>query len=181
MKKTLFIVALLSSFLSFSQTIKKTTFGIKAGLNFSDVVGVESDGDKTGYVGTEIYGSLFVDTELNENWNLENELLFSYTDDYHFLEIPVHLKYKFLKNWNFLFGPKIDFILDNDNDPFESSSYRFKNFGVSIEVGTQYYISKRLFAELRYSKGLTQQIDDLVFDINKGKRNTLRIGIGIKF
>ena len=180
MKNTIIIVTLLASFLSFSQTTKKTTFGVKGGVNFSDIIGVDSNGEKTGYVGTEIYGSLFADTELSEKWNLENELLFSYTDDYHFLEIPIHLKYKFAQDWNFLFGPKLDFILDNDNDPFESA-YRFKNFGISFEFGTQYSISKRVFAELRYSKGLTKQIDDLFLDINGGKRNTLRIGIGLKF
>lgn len=181
MKKRILIIALLGSTLLFSQTEKTTNFGIKGGANFSDISGIETDGENTGYIGTELYISLFADTVLNEKLNIENELLFSFTDDYHFIEIPLHLKYKLLNKWNVLLGPKLDFILDNDNDSFENPYYRFKNFGVSVEFGTQYKISKRVFAELRYSKGLTSQIDDLVLDINDGKRSVLRIGIGFKF
>ena len=180
MKKYVSFFVIFISLSSFAQNLKQTVFGIKGGVNFSRIVGVESDGENTGYMGSELYFSLFADTEINRKWNLENELLFSYTDDYHFLEIPIHLKYKFIKKWNLLFGSKIDFILDNDNDYFEIN-YRFKNFGLSAEVGFQYEISKRFFAEFRFSKGLTEQIDDLVLDINNAKRNTLRVGIGMKF
>lgn len=165
----------------FSQNSKKTDFGIKGGVNLSHIVGIDSDGELTGYVGTELYVSLFSDSKLTERWSIENEILFSYTDDYHFIEIPVHTKYNLFKKWYVFLGPKLDFILDNDNDYFERHIYRFKNFGISIESGIQYHLSKRGFVELRYSKGLTQQINNLVLDINNAKRNTLRIGIGIKF
>ncbi|AOW19352.1 outer membrane beta-barrel protein [Urechidicola croceus] len=177
MKLNLFFVLLFTTYLSFSQTTKKTFFGFKGGLNFSNVVGQELDGTKTRYVGTELYGSLFADTELNDKWNLEYELLFSYTDDYHFIDIPIHLKYK-IKKWNILFGPKLDFLADNDN---LETGYQFQNFGVSFEIGTQYSISKKIFAELRYSKSMTKQIDDLFLEIYDGKRNTLRLGLGIRF
>jgi len=177
----LFLLLLLNSTVFFAQNDNKTVFGVKGGLNLSYVLGSELDGELTRYSGTELYVSLFSDTELNENWNLENELLFSYTDDYHFLEIPLHLKYKFEKKWAVFLGPKLDFILDNDNDYFESQNYRFKNFGVSLELGTQYNFNKTFFIEIRFSKGLTEQIDDLVLEVLNSKRNTLRIGLGVRF
>lgn len=167
-------------YLSNAQSEKKTIFGFKGGYNKSIVDGNEPDGTATGYIGYELYGGFFSDTELNAKWNLENEILFSYTDTYHFIEIPVHLKYRIYKNWFILAGPKLDFIADNDNDDFESG-YRFKNFGVSAEFGVQYHFSKRFFAETRYSRSLTAQIDDLALDIYGGKRHTFRIGLGIKF
>jgi len=157
-----------------------TRFGFKGGFNRSHVKGVESDGDQTGYIGGELYGGFFADTELSEKLNLENEILFSWTDDYHFIEIPVHLKYKFNHKWSALAGPKLDIIADNDNDPFESG-YKFKNFGISAELGVQYNISNRFFAETRYARSFTAQVTDLFLDINNGKRNTFRIGLGIRF
>ena len=157
-----------------------TTFGFKGGLNKSIVNGVDLTGAKTGYIGYELYASLFADTELCRKWKLENEILFSFTDDYHFIEIPVHVKYMLFEKFNILIGPKLDFIVDNDNDYFESG-YRFRNFGVSGEIGMQYEISKWLFAEFRFSKGLISQIDDLSLEIFDGKRNTLRLGLGVRF
>ena len=181
MKKIVILSFVILNYLNISaQTTSQTSFGFKGGFNKSIVDGKEPDGTKTGYIGYELYGSFFADTELNKTLNLENEILFSYTDDYHFIEIPVHLKYRIKQKWFVLAGPKLDFIADNDNDDFEAG-YRFKNFGVSGELGLQYHFSKRFFAETRYSRSFTSQIDDLVLDIYNGKRHTFRIGLGIKF
>lgn len=179
--KQLFLFLLFLNFLTLTaQHVKSTTFGFKGGMNNSIVNGKEPDGSDTGYVGIELYASLFSDTELSAQWNLENELLFSWTDDYHFVEIPVHLKYRATTKWSFLAGPKLDIIADNDNDGFEAG-YQFQNFGVSGEIGVQYNFTKKIFAETRYSKSFTAQIDDLALDIFGGKRNTFRIGLGIRF
>jgi len=163
-----------------AQNEKKTIFGFKGGYNKSIVDAKELNGTESGYIGYELYGGFFADTELNKNFNLENELLFSYTDDYHFIEIPIHLKYRIKRKWFIMLGPKLDFIADNDNDDFEAG-YRFKNFGVSGELGIQYHFSKRFFVETRYSRSFTSQIDDLALDFYGGKRHTFRIGLGIKF
>jgi hypothetical protein len=157
-----------------------TTFGFKGGYNRSIVKGYETIGAKTAYTGNELYGSFFADTELSDKLNFENELLVSWTDNYHFVEVPLHLKYKFTSKWSAFAGPKLDIIADNDNDPFESS-YKFRNFGVSGELGAQYTICSRLFVETRYSRSFISQITNLFLDINEGKRHTLRLGAGIKF
>jgi hypothetical protein len=177
------IVLCLLSCIGSSQTDKKTIvtrFGFKGGLNHSVINGKDSIGGKTGYIGTELYAGFFSDSRLSSKWNLENELLFSWTDDFHFVEIPIHLKYKFTNKWGAFAGPKMDIIVDNDNDPFESY-YSFRNFGVSADVGIQFNFLNRLFAEGRFSKSFTRQIANHFLDINGGKRNTFRIGAGVKF
>jgi len=179
-KLILLIIFLLSFTKVICQSEKKTVFGFKGGLNRSIVNGVEPNGSKTGYIGIELYGCFFADTELTEKLNFENEILFSYTDDYHFIEVPLHLKFRVREKWFVLVGPKLDFIVDDDNDPLESN-YRFKNFGVSGDFGVQYHFAKRFFAEVRYSQSFTSQIDDLELEIYDGKRNTFRIGLGIRF
>lgn len=179
MKKIIFLILFQFSIV-FAQTQKSTVYGLKGGLNNSILRGKELDGSKTGFTGYEVYGALFSDTSLSKKFNFENELLFSYTDDYNFIEFPLHIKYKCSQKVNVFIGPKLDFIADNDNENFERG-YRFKNFGVSTEIGTQYNLTKRFFAEVRYSKSFTKQVDDLVLEIYGGKRNTIRLGLGIKF
>jgi hypothetical protein len=178
--KILISLLIISCLFVNAQTENKTIFGFKGGYNKSIVDAKEPDGTESGYIGYELYGSFFADTELSKKLNLENELLFSYTDDYHFIEIPIHMKYRIKSKWFVLAGPKLDFIADNDNDGFEAG-YRFKNFGVSGELGIQYHFTKRFFAETRYSRSFTAQIDDLALDFYGGKRHTFRIGLGVKF
>lgn len=154
----------------------RTSFGFKAGLNRSVINGKELDGTATGYIGIELYAAFFAETELNKNWRFENELLYSFTDEYHFLEIPIHLKYLLLKKSLVFGGPKLDVIINNDNE-----FYDFNNFGISIELGAQYEITSRIICEIRYSNGLLPQVNDFVLDIYDGKRNTLRLGLGFRF
>jgi len=158
-----------------AQNVKSTLFGFKVGLNNSVINGVELDGDKTGFVGYELYGGFFSNSKLNDKFNLENELLFSYTDEYVFIEIPIHLKYNIYEKWSVLMGSKMDII------PNELNGHEIKPMGISAEIGVQYDINKKFFAELRTSKGLTKQVNDLLLEIHEGKRNTYRFGLGINF
>lgn len=153
-----------------------SSFGLKGGINRSIVNGHELDGEKTGFIGLEMYGAFFIDTELTANWRFENEILFSFTDDYYFVEIPLHIKYSFIKRTFVLLGPKLDMIVSNDDQ-----IYDFNNFGVSVELGIQYEITPRIISEVRYSQGLMKQINDFVLDIYDGRRNTMRIGLGFRF
>ena len=159
---------------------KRTVFGFKGGFNRSHVRGVEMDGDKTGYIGGELYGAFFCEKDLNTRLILEGELLFSWTNDYHFIEMPLHLKYLFSKKWAAFAGPKIDYLVDAENSP-PGPFYDLHKFGISGELGVQYNFSRRLFAETRYARGLTSHVRDYFLDINKGKRDVFRVGLGIRF
>lgn len=159
-----------------AQDKKLTPFGLKGGLNRSVINGKELDGTATGFIGLELYISFFIDNELNQKWRFENEILFSFTDDYHFLEIPLRLKYKIHKKIFITAGPKLDFVLNNDDE-----IYDFNNFGVSVEIGMQYEITKRIISEFRYSLGLLPQINDFALEMYDGKRNTIRLGLGYRF
>jgi Outer membrane protein beta-barrel domain len=176
MKYPLLFLLTISTLIINAQEKNYTSFGIKGGLNKSIVNGHELNGAKTGYIGIEVYGAFFADTKLNAKWRFENEILFSFTDDYHFVEVPLHVKYYILKKTAVLLGPKLDMIVDNDD-----AVYDFNNFGVSLEVGAQYDITKRIVSEIRFSKGLMKQINDYGLDIYDGKRNTIRLGVGFRF
>ena len=164
-----------------SQTQKMTSFGAKAGYNNSNISGKDSNGDELGYLGNEIYVGLFSDFQLFQKVNFQAELIYSYTEDYNFLEVPLNIKYQLYKKLYVFAGPKLDFILDNDEDVSEDN-YEFRNFGVSADFGVQYYFIEKFFAELRYSIGFEEQLKrDIQLDINNATRNTFRIGLGYKF
>jgi hypothetical protein len=146
--------------------------------------GKDSNGKASGYLGTEFYLGLFADTQLKEKLSLQIEIIYSFTEDYNFIEVPIIIKYDVYKKLNVFLGSKLDFLLedDNDNDKDEAPYYLFKNFGVSADFGAQYPISNRIFAEVRYSIGFTKQLTrDIQLDINNATRNTFRIGIGYIF
>lgn len=162
--------------LAHGQGKRLTTFGFKGGVNRSVINGREPNGSATGYIGVEMYASLFAEMELRNNWKFENELLYSFTDDYHFLEVPVHIEYKVIKNTLVFAGPKLDLVVSNDD-----AIYDFNNLGVSIDLGAKYEFTKRILAEFRYLKGLFPQVNDYALDIYDGRRDTLRLGLGFKF
>lgn len=155
--------------------IGNSRFGFKAGVNFSDIIGIdEITGEDTGYLGTEIYGGLFIDTKISEHWNLQNEAIFSFTDEFLFLEIPVLFKRKVAKNFWAFGGPKAQIITNE-------SSAVIRNVGLGADFGIQYDLPKDFFIEARYGFGLSEQIGGDFLGITQGKRNVFRIGVGIRF
>lgn len=152
----------------------KTTFGVKGGLNGSHLSNI--DKSSSTYSGIELYGSLFAETRFSKKWSFQNELLFSYTDGYHYLEFPFLLKYHINDKWAVFAGPKLDFILDND---FEFVDQNFKTLGVSGVIGAEYKITKKFFVEVTYNFGFTKQIQ--TGNLSSTTRNIFRIGIGYRF
>ena len=157
---------------------QRINLGFKGGLNKSRINATEADGSKSGYVGLELYGGLFANTHMTSKLDLGTELLFSFTESFHFIELPLHLKYNIKEKWNVMAGPKLDFIADGTWD-YETD--KFKRFGVSAEIGSQYQLNQLFFAEVRYAYGLTRQIKSQWMSFYDGQRNTLRLGLGINF
>jgi hypothetical protein len=161
-----------------AQKEKKSWFGIKGGFNHTVINGVETNGSKTGFVGSTVYGGLFTENHIGSTTLLINELLFSWVNDWHFIEATFHLKQMLNERAAAFLGPKLDFAADNFDSQKKSKSALV---GISIETGAQFYFTKKIFAEGRYSVGLSRQFRDQFFDINDGRRNNLRFGVGFRF
>jgi hypothetical protein len=179
--KKIFFLALTSAciFLQLSaQTEKKIQFGIKGGYNHTVINGNETNAVKTGFIGSSVYGAFFAETHIGSSTFLVNEWLFSWTNDWHFVEIPFHVRQMLNSKLSVFLGPKLDLAADKfDNTKNSKSGF----CGVSIETGAQFNFTKRIFVEGRYSIGLSKQFNDESFDINDGKRNNLRFGAGFRF
>ncbi|MEI6574885.1 MAG: hypothetical protein WCO63_01780 [Bacteroidota bacterium] len=126
------------------------TFGFKAGVNKSIIDGKEADGTKTGLISTEAYAAFFYNTRMEGRWDFETELLFSWTDAYPFIEVPVHVKYWLNNRIGIFAGPKLDISMgdpDNFRHPFSAitTPNNYNTFGLSLDLGLQCRLSKRFF------------------------------------
>jgi len=181
MKKSLIIViGLLAIFpkLQAQTEIHKLTFFFKGGYNHTVISGNETNGGKTGFVGSTIYGAFGIEKGIAESKFVNTAVLFSWVNDWHFIEIPFHYRQMLNKQISIFAGPKLDLAADKFDTTKESTS---KFLGVSAEIGAQYNFSIHLFAETVYSIGISRSFNDPFFDINSGRRNNLRIGIGYYF
>lgn len=171
---------LLASFnISYSQTKNiGFTFGIKGGYNHTVINGHETNGAKTGFIGSTIYGSLFAEKGIGENKFLNAALTFSWVNDWNFIEIPFHYRQMLNRQISIFAGPKLDLAADKFDKAKESTS---KFLGISAEIGCQFNFSRHLFAETEYSIGISRSFYDQFFDINNGRRNNFRIGAGYYF
>ncbi len=161
-----------------AQKDKKNWYGIKGGINHTDINGFETNGTRTGFTGTSIYGALFNETHIGHTTFLVTELLFSWTNDWHFIEVPFQIKKMLNDKLGIFAGPKLDFAADKfDKQKANKSGL----CGVSAETGVQFNFTSRIFVEGRYSIGLSKQFRDEAFDINDGKRNNIRFGAGFRF
>jgi len=179
--KSIFFLAIsgLCLFMStHAQQDKKTYYGIKGGLNHTSINGVETDGNRTGFIGTTLYGAFFADTRISTTTFLGTEILVSWVNDWHFVEIPVHLRQILGKRFSALIGPKFDLSANRID---KSTNDRSDWLGVSTELGIRFDFSQLIFAESRYSIGVSKQFKDPFFDINDGRRNNLRFGVGFRF
>ena len=181
MKKSLIVVIVLlgvSWKLQAQIEINKLTFSFKGGYNHTVINGYETNGIKTGFTGSTIYGAFVIEKGITESKFFNTALLFSWVNDWHFLEIPFHYRQKLNRKTSIFAGPKVDLAADKFDKTKESTS---KLLGISAEIGAQYNFSMHVFAETEYSIGISRSFNDTSFDINSGRRDNFRIGIGYYF
>ena len=156
MKHFLFIAfVFLSTFITASaqdlSQKKEFQFGIKYGLSFSDLKENRSSNYQT-----SLYAGLQFIKSLSNKYDLQVEANYSKLLNFHFVEVPVLLKYNAFDAINMYGGIQLDFPI-NDNNAFYSST-KNKFVGASLILGLEYKISKHWFIEARYAYGVTDNL-----------------------
>lgn len=113
--------------------------------------GYETNGAKTGFIGSTVYGSLFGERGISENKFLSAELTYSWVNDWNFIEISFHFRQMLNRQISIFAWPKLDVAADKIDKTKESTS---RLLGISAEAGAQYDFSDHLFAEVKYSVGV---------------------------
>ena len=173
-------------FLVFSASAQ-VDFGIKAGLNFSNIEynirGTSAEGRTGVHVGT------LVDFSLSEKFHLQPEILYSTEGideggiDY--LNIPVTLKWFFYDNIHLNAGPQLGIVLDAEGGTQGLNKTNFAGvFGLGYEAPGGFMV------DTRYSLGLSNIVDkDLTIDSGMGYMisgirawtRAFQLSIGYKF
>lgn len=172
-KQLLFALFLMCSIYGFSQGI----YGVRAGGNISNL-DFKDDPFLSNKHRNGFFISFFGEYELRGRFNFAPEIQFSAEGaklkeirlDY--IQVPLLLKYRVSEKATLLVGPQLSL-----------KTYKFEDkltpFGGSVLGGLEVMITNEIFAEARYSYGLTN-----IFDKEVGaesRNNNAQIGLGVKF
>ncbi len=190
MKKIIFTSLLtLTCVLSLAQ---ETKFGIKGGLNLSNqtdnVMKSITSTNNSMMLGYNL--GTFLEFNLSSKLAIQPEILFSYQgnkytfndvirpsfdspDEYftyqvsnelYYINIPVMIKYYFIKKVSLEFGPQLGVLLGSkSNFSFSTPSlgnysntdkHSYKSIDYGINLGASYHFTKYISTELRYNFGL---------------------------
>ena len=146
-------------------------FGIKGGVNFSNFNGGPSGIDyenKTGF-----HAGAVVELKVLENFSIQPEAMFSSqgaasdvdgVDDFNldYISVPVMAKFYLISDRLSLeAGPQFSFLVDDSSEVFQEGAeiqegYDPKSFDFAVAGGIGLNIAGGLFAQARYTIGLTE-------------------------
>ena len=174
MKKLLLVIAMVA--LGF--TASAQTFGVKAGLNFSNVELNADGGSISPDSQTSFYLGGVVDFKISEKFHIQPEVLFSAEGfenfDMNFINVPVMAKYYITENFNLQAGPQVGFLVDAE----DTEGLNSVNFGLGF--GAAYEIEGGLFFDARYNMGISD-LTDSGSDGVELTTNTFQVGLGYRF
>ncbi|MBW1295160.1 porin family protein [Aquimarina litoralis] len=172
MKKLFLLAIVLIGFTSISNA-QSLKLGIKGGINLSTINGdnVPSNLDaRTGY-----HIGVAAQIGLPGKFAIQPELLYSAQGaddlDIDYVNIPILVKYKFLKFLSFEAGPQFGVLVNDDY----ADAIETKNFDVSAAAGAGVEFGK-FFAQARYNFGITDVVDNS--DVRNG---TFQLSVGYYF
>ncbi len=212
MKKiTLNIVALIAFAINANAQTPDSKFGIKGGLNFSNITN-DSDAKTRTSIHIGAIGEFFI----NEKFSIQPEIIYSaqgakvnnfqvYVDNFgavnadavmknDYINIPVMAKYYFSEGFNFQVGPQIGFLASSKMKVTalgQSTTVNMKeiitstDFGLNFGVG--YQLPEGLFFDARYNLGLTKinkdgSINGQEFKFDSSSENRVfQLSVGYKF
>ncbi|MFD1061631.1 porin family protein [Winogradskyella litorisediminis] len=180
MKKVL-LTSLLFLFitLSFSQGYQSTKYGVRAGVNISNLDFDPAPIDRNlhrngfyfgGFAEFSISESLWLNTELQ--WSAEGAKDEQWKANY--LKLPVQLKFVVGQNLSIGIGPEIGLKTWQSSDNFD-------NFIYSGVGGIQYTLFEDYFIEARAVYGFNDMLDsNIVGPGLEAQQFTIQVGVGIK-
>ncbi|ULQ57915.1 PorT family protein [Flavihumibacter rivuli] len=184
---------LLLSFLAFMGYLAnaQVQFGAKAGVNFSTLVGDDSEGAKTH---TSFYGGAFARFSINESIKFQPELVYSAlgtkADDqdvsgefrFGYITVPIMFQYHTPGGFFGETGPQLGFLV-NSKVESEGTSVDFKDYTKSFDFnwafGLGYQLKSGLGFNARYCLGLSKVIDGeaLIEQEVDTKNSVIQVGL----
>jgi hypothetical protein len=169
MKKLLFTCFLL--LITLNSKAQGVDLGIKAGINFAELTDATDLDNKTGYT----FG-LFAGIKFSDKIGIQGDLLYSAQGvddiDLNYVNVPIVLRYFIISKLNVQVGPQFGFVVDDNVKEIFGNNLEKKDFDLSGIVGLGYDLPLGFRVEGRYNFGFSDAIDDLgknsVFNLSVG-------------
>ncbi|SIQ09656.1 MULTISPECIES: porin family protein [unclassified Chryseobacterium] len=206
MKKIFLSLTLIAGTFAFAQSTSTSTdastpltssskikFGLKAGLNVSNLSNMDMN-SKAGF-----YGGAFVNIPVSKDFSVQPEVLYSAAGakekggsnaklNLEYLSVPVMFQYKALPNLYVEAGPQFNFLIDARLKK-SASTGALKNatqsFDFGIGLGAGYYFTKNIGINLRYNAGLSDIVKTKYqygYDREGSVKNgVFQVGVNYKF
>ncbi len=190
----LVLTAMLLSSYIFSQN---TAFGLKAGVNFSNIWVEKNDFDlKSSDYKTGFYAGGLAHIHVSEKFAIQPELFYStqggkskgngytYTTKLNYINLPVLAQLMFGEGFRIEAGPQVGFLV-SAKDKFESEESdikdNYKGIDISFPIGLGYLMSSGLGLDARWVPGLTD-INKKSSESNLGvANNVFQVGLFYQF
>lgn len=199
MKRIILSVVALVAFASTKAVAQQQVkFGPKAGVNFSNISGLDNAETKTGF-----HVGAVAEIKFNEKFSIQPEVVYSaqgakFTGsyplignveakfNYDYINIPILAKYYFVDGFSVEAGPQIGFLVKAEDKVTNGSTEvtndvknNLNSTSFGLGFGLAYDLPMGVFINGRYNLGLS----DIVKNNNNNaqKNSVIQIGIGYKF
>lgn len=195
MIKRLFLVIIITTCVLssiFAQDGKNAKFGIKGGLNVSNIYGKNIDGNdaKSGF-----HLGIFIECPLSNKWYLQPEIMYSEQGlegedaklELNYVTIPFMFKYYISRVFNIEFGPQFNYALNakisNDEASLEiGDKMNQRDLTAGFNFGCGLHFSSHFAISARYNLGLTNIADESrLFGDGKFKNTVFQLSLAFKF
>ncbi|KFF05039.1 porin family protein [Flavobacterium reichenbachii] len=175
---------------------QSTKFGVKGGLNLSNIVGGDVENTNS-LVGFHVGG--FAEIKIADKFAIQPELLYSaqgtkidggpvfgdFDVKLDYLNIPVLAKYYIVEKFSVEAGPQLGILLSakSDGDDVKDS---FKSVDFGFNIGAGFHFTENLSINLRYTIGLSPLAEDADIDdeeeyYDSAKNSNLALSLAYKF
>jgi len=200
MKKLFLGAAIAMSTLSFAQT-----FGIKGGMNLSNISNTDDTFDADADVNSKskvgFNGGVFANFPVAESFSIQPELLYNglgtkitgkdtegnedaLTMNLDYLSLPVMFQYNLVPQFYLEAGPQFSYMLSSklkyNDESQDIDTDNFNKFDIGVGIGAGFNITPQFGINARYVAGFTDIVKDNPSD-NAMKNNNFQVGLFYKF
>lgn len=195
MKKSIVFVAMLLLGTVYTNAQEYVMFGVKGGVNFSNVTGDAFSDFQDESARTAFHLGLLAEVPVSERFSIQPEVLYSAQgydmariddgDDlehrFDYISVPVLAKFYLIDGLSLEAGPQFSFLVENEvgmgDSEVDLSDDNLNKFDFSLGIGASYKITN-FFLYGRYNAGLTE-----IYDIDgvDAKHGVFQLGVGFLF
>lgn len=179
-------------------------FGVKAGLNVSDIIKGDGNNNFDTKTKTGFNAGVTLEIPLIAGLAFTPEVLYSqkgykltytageFTQTTNFIDVPILASFKLGSSFNIVAGPQVSFLLSTKNkfengfgsveqENVEDDSDRFKKSLVGGVIGFRYDVNEKFDIHGRYALDFQKNNENGTNNTPEFRNQVFSVGVGVKF